>query len=47
MTELLEKAVAAVEKLPVTDQDRYAAVLLAELEAELDRRELSDKETEA
>ncbi len=34
MTELLQKAVAAVETLPATDLDRYAAVLLAELEAE-------------
>jgi hypothetical protein len=34
MTELLQRAIAAAEKLPVEDQDAIAARLLAEVEDE-------------
>ena len=32
MTKLFEQAVAAVEKLPAVEQDRWASLLLAEVE---------------
>jgi hypothetical protein len=34
MTNLLEKAIAEISKLPPADQDRYAKLLFAELESD-------------
>ena len=34
MTQLLEKAISAIKKLPVEEQDAIAAVIMAELESE-------------
>ena len=34
MTQLLEKAIAEIKKLPESDQNAIAAVLMAELESE-------------
>ena len=34
MTQLLEKAISEIKKLPVEEQDAIAAVIMAELESE-------------
>jgi hypothetical protein len=34
MTQLLEKAISKIKKLPVEEQDAIAAVIMAELESE-------------
>ena len=44
MTDLLAKAVAAVDKLPTVEQDTVAALILAELQAEERWKELFAKD---